>query len=52
MSDLNKIVLSETDMPTHWYNINADLPAAGAGDVRPRHPGTGEPPGPAEAIRN
>ena len=32
MSDLTrltKIVLTEHDMPTHWYNINADLPAAG-----------------------
>ena len=29
MSELTQIVLSEHDMPTHWYNINADLPAAG-----------------------
>ena len=26
---LTKVILSERDMPTHWYNINADLPAAG-----------------------
>ena len=29
MAELTKIVLSERDMPTHWYNISADLPAAG-----------------------
>ena len=23
---LTKVILSERDMPTHWYNINADLP--------------------------
>ena len=29
MSEFTKIVLTERDMPTHWYNINTDLPAAG-----------------------
>ncbi len=48
MAELNKIILSERDMPTHWYNINADLPAAGIEMSPPRHPGTGQPLGPAD----
>lgn len=48
MSDLTKIVLSEEDMPTHWYNINADLPAAGVELPPPLHPGTGQPLGPQD----
>jgi len=48
MSDLTKIVLSERDMPTHWYNINADLPAAGITLPPPLHPGTGQPIGPSD----
>src|SRR5215207_9265031 len=48
MSDLTKVVLSERDMPTHWYNINADLPAAGVQLPPPLHPGTGQPLGPAD----
>lgn len=48
MSELTKIVLSERDMPTHWYNINADLPAAGVELPPPLHPGTGQPIGPAD----
>jgi tryptophan synthase beta chain len=48
MSQLTKIVLSEHDMPTHWYNINADLPAAGVALPPPLHPGTGQPLGPAD----
>ena len=48
MTELNKIILSERDMPTHWYNINADLPAAGVEMFPPRHPGTGQPPGPGD----
>jgi len=48
MSDLTKVVLSERDMPTHWYNINADLPAAGVTLPPPLHPGTGQPLGPAD----
>jgi tryptophan synthase beta chain len=46
MSDLTKIVLTEHDMPTHWYNINADLPAAGVELPPPLHPGTKQPVGP------
>jgi tryptophan synthase beta chain len=45
---LTKIVLGERDMPTHWYNINADLPAAGITLPPPLHPGTGQPLGPAD----
>ncbi|MEZ4771419.1 MAG: TrpB-like pyridoxal phosphate-dependent enzyme [Caldilineales bacterium] len=43
-----KIVLSEQDIPTHWYNINADLPAAGVELPPVLHPGTGQPVGPAD----
>ncbi|MEZ4636502.1 MAG: TrpB-like pyridoxal phosphate-dependent enzyme [Caldilineaceae bacterium] len=45
---IKKFVLSEKDMPTHWYNINADLPAAGVEMPPPLHPGTGQPLGPAD----
>ncbi len=48
MSDLTKIVLTEHDMPTHWYNINADLPAAGVELPPPLHPGTKQPVGPED----
>ena len=48
MAELTKIVLSEQDMPTHWYNINADLPAAGVQMLPPLHPGTFQPIGPAD----
>jgi len=48
MAELTKIVLSEQDMPTHWYNINADLPAAGGQLPPPLHPGTLQPIGPAD----
>jgi tryptophan synthase beta chain len=48
MSKLTKIVLAERDMPTHWYNINADLPAAGITLPPPLHPGTGQPLGPGD----
>ncbi|HEX7511137.1 MAG TPA: TrpB-like pyridoxal phosphate-dependent enzyme [Chitinivibrionales bacterium] len=35
-----KILLSEKDIPTHWYNVQADLPKP----LPPlRHPGTKEP---------
>ncbi len=46
MSELTKIVLSERDMPTRWYNLNADLGAAGVELPPPLHPGTGQPLGP------
>ncbi len=48
MSDLTKIVLSERDIPTHWYNLNADLPAAGIQMPPVLHPGTHQPIGPAD----
>jgi len=42
MSD-TKIILSEKDIPTHWYNVAADLPF----ELPPViHPGTKQPVGP------
>jgi tryptophan synthase beta chain len=38
-----KILLAEADMPTHWYNIVADLPSPPPPVL---HPGTHEPVGP------
>ena len=35
-----KVVLDESKIPTHWYNIVADLPEA---PPPPLHPGTREP---------
>jgi len=43
MSDTVKYLLPETEMPTHWYNIAADLPQR---PTPPLHPGTGQPLGP------
>src|SRR5919197_345352 len=40
-----KFQLDEKDLPTHWYNIQADLPAS---LPPPLHPGTGKPIGPAD----
>ncbi|MCS7257040.1 MAG: pyridoxal-phosphate dependent enzyme, partial [Thermomicrobium sp.] len=40
-----KFVLTEADLPTHWYNLTADLPSA---PPPPIHPATGEPVGPAD----
>ncbi len=48
MSDLTKIVLSEQDIPTHWYNLNADLPAAWVEVPPPLHPATLQPVGPED----
>ncbi|MGB0630594.1 MAG: TrpB-like pyridoxal phosphate-dependent enzyme [Alphaproteobacteria bacterium] len=45
MSDTVKYLLEEKDIPTHWYNIMADLPEPMA---PPLHPGTGEPIGPED----
>ena len=45
---LTKVVLSERDMPTHWYNISADLPAAGVELPPVLHPITVQPVGPAD----
>jgi tryptophan synthase beta chain len=41
--DVNKIVLSDSDLPTAWYNILPDLPGA---PMPPLHPGTMQPVGP------
>ncbi len=41
-----KIFLSETQMPTHWYNLAADLPQPMA---PPLNPATKQPLGP-EAL--
>ncbi|MFH1228503.1 MAG: TrpB-like pyridoxal phosphate-dependent enzyme [Planctomycetota bacterium] len=41
----NRIVLSEREMPTQYYNILADLPAP---LPPPLNPGTGQPIGPAD----
>jgi tryptophan synthase beta chain len=43
--DTVKYVLTEDRMPTHWYNLAADLPTPLA---PPLHPGTGQPLGPAD----
>ena len=45
MTDETKILLSEKDNPTHWYNIQADLPKPLAPSI---HPGTKKPIGPAD----
>jgi tryptophan synthase beta chain len=40
-----KVILTEKEMPTSWYNIQADLPEP----LPPvLHPGTGQPVGPAD----
>ncbi|MEA2668333.1 MAG: tryptophan synthase beta chain [Chloroflexota bacterium] len=41
----NRIVLDEKEMPTRWYNIQADLPFPGS---PPLHPGTRQPIGPQD----
>ena len=40
-----KIFLNESDMPTHWYNIIADMPNK---PLPPLHPGTKQPVGPED----
>ncbi len=40
-----KILLNESDMPTHWYNIQADMPNK---PLPPLHPGTKQPVGPED----
>jgi tryptophan synthase beta chain len=42
-SSQTKYLLSESDMPPSWYNIQADLPEPLS---PPLHPGTGQPAGP------
>ena len=43
--DEHKIILSEKEMPTRWYNIQPDLPSP---LMPPLNPGTGEPIGPED----
>ncbi|MBS1696192.1 MAG: TrpB-like pyridoxal phosphate-dependent enzyme [Actinobacteria bacterium] len=43
MSEQVRYVLDESELPTHWYNIVADLPTP---PPPPLHPGTREPVGP------
>jgi len=43
MAETTKFLLNENQIPTHWYNIMADLPEP---LPPPLHPGTGEPIGP------
>jgi len=45
MSEQRKFLLDEKDLPTHWYNIQADLPAPLPPII---HPGTGQPIGPQD----
>lgn len=46
MAQNKKIILSENEIPTHWYNIIADMPNK---PLPPLHPATKEPIGP-EAL--
>jgi len=43
MSDQKNYLLNETDIPTRWYNVQADLDVPLAPAL---HPGTGQPAGP------
>jgi tryptophan synthase beta chain len=45
MPPQTKILLDESEIPTHWYNIVPDLPKPPAPVL---HPGTGQPIGPAD----
>ena len=45
MSDLTKILLDESELPTAWYNIVPDLPTP---PPPPLHPGTHQPIGPED----
>src|SRR5438552_3461856 len=42
---VTKFLLDESEIPTHWYNLVADLPQPPAPVL---HPGTGQPIGPAD----
>ena len=46
MSQQRKIILQESEIPTHWYNIVADMPNK---PLPPLHPATQQPIGP-EAL--
>ena len=41
-----KYILGESEMPRHWYNVVADMIAAGSPPPPPIHPATHEPLGP------
>ncbi len=43
MTDARKFLLDDSEMPTHWYNVVADLPTP---PPPPLHPGTHQPVGP------
>ena len=43
MTEQRKYLLDEAEIPTHWYNIQADLPTPAPPVI---HPGTGQPIGP------
>ena len=45
MKKINKIMLSENEIPTQWYNIVADMPNK---PMPPLHPGTKQPMNPEE----
>ena len=45
MSKQRKITLDESEIPTHWYNIMADMPNK---PLPPLHPGTKQPIGPED----
>ena len=45
MSKTRKIFLPENEMPTQWYNIQADIPTP---LKPPLHPGTKQPIGPED----
>jgi tryptophan synthase beta chain len=45
MENFRKIILSEQEMPTQWYNILADMPNK---PLPPLHPGTKQPVGPQD----
>jgi len=48
MKETIKFNLTEKEMPTKWYNIQADLPEP---MPPPLHPGTGKPLGPADLSK-
>ncbi|MEO8822723.1 MAG: TrpB-like pyridoxal phosphate-dependent enzyme [Ginsengibacter sp.] len=45
MPQQRKFTLQESDIPTHWYNIMADMPNK---PLPPLHPGTKQPVGPED----
>jgi tryptophan synthase beta chain len=44
-TDQKKFLLDESEIPHHWYNIQADMPNA---SLPPLHPGTRQPIGPED----